>query len=329
MSNPVAIRVGNINIGEVSVQGDQVRGEGGPFDPRLMFPVSVTLQPRPERQAFTLLDVTGSLHPTGTTPSGANRIGPAVTVPLAREQMRFRTFPQASQTQGFELRIPLTPPLVAMLEAQRHASVDKVFRAVLHLLPTIGWLYETGNSFGRDRTPDGPMGELDVNLGMYSRFALLWTTHIEDLTVEVPASSWVELVLPGLGLDKLRLLEVVLPSASNLVPAGVVASFDGARRDYDLGDYRGCIEKCRYVRDALVGHLGATRDHRLGDIVADRRGLPADAPVRAFLNGVWRGWWDLTNAGHHVPAQQAFTSADAQACLMTAALILSYLGQMR
>ncbi len=193
----------------------------------------------------------------------------------------------------------------------------------------MAWLRETGNTIGRTGRPNGPSGELPIELGMYSRVALFWTTKIEPLSLQVPASVWVEQVLPGLGYDRLRLIEVALPLANDLVPATALAPFDGARRDYDLGNYRECIEKCRYVRDAVSTHLGTTKVRLLGDIVVERRGLPEDAPQRGFLNHLWQGWWDMTNAGHHVPTPHAFTRADAHMCLMTTAIILEYLGTVR
>jgi len=204
MSNPVDIRVGSRYIGQVVVQDNLVTGEGGPHDPRLVFPIAFTLDPRPMKQALALLDVTCSLHLTSTA-SDQNQVGQSITLHLAREQMRIRTFPQTSQTQGFQLRVPLSQSLLALVESHRHQADDKAFRAYLRLAPSVGWLYEIGNSRGLDGTPDGPLAELENNLGLYSKFAQLWTTEIADLKLEVPASVWVEKVLPGLGLDRLRL----------------------------------------------------------------------------------------------------------------------------
>jgi hypothetical protein len=326
MSNPVEIRVGSQYIGQVALQNNLVTGEGGPHDARLVFPLTVMLHPRPLNQALALLDVSCSLHLTGSA-SDQNQIGPTITMHLAREQVRVRTFQKVPANSGFEVRLPLSQPLLTLIEAHRHEADDKAFRAYLRLAPTIGWLYEIGNSGGVDGTPEAPMDQLDQTLGLYFKFAQLWTSQIADLSVDVPATAWVQKVLPGLGLDRLRLLEISLPEAGGLVPDGVVAHFDAARRDYDLGNYRECIEKCRYVRDALTQHLGTTRDKQLGDVVADRRGLSPDAPVRSFWNGIWRGTWDMTNAGHHVLVPQPFMAADARACLMAVTLILDYLGQ--
>jgi hypothetical protein len=280
------------------------------------------------KQALALLDVTCSLH-LKSPAFDENQVGPSVTMHLARDRMRVRTFPQAPESAGFQLRIPLSQPVLGLLETHRHQAPDMAFRAYLRLAPTVGWLYEIGNSRRPDGTADGPVDALESHLGMYSKLAQIWTAEIAPLSVEVPASVWVEKVLPGLGLDRLRLVEIALPEAGGVVPDGVVEHFDAARRDYDLGNYRECIEKCRYVRDALADHLGTTRTRQLGDVVADQRGLPPDAPVRNFWNGIWRGLWDITNAGHHASERQPFTAADAHACLMTAALILEYLGRPR
>ncbi len=133
MSDAAAIRVGNVTVGQVVVQENGVRGEGGPFDPRLMLPLTATMHPRPQAEAITLLDVTGSLHftPQGQQePFDENQVGPAVTVRLARQQMLVRSFPDNPVDSQFQLRIPLTQALVALLGERQ--GVPRVPASVTH-----------------------------------------------------------------------------------------------------------------------------------------------------------------------------------------------------
>jgi hypothetical protein len=131
-------------------------------------------------------------------------------------------------------------------------------------------------------------------------------------------------------MDRLRLVEISLPPGqSSFVPQEAVDFFDAARKEYDLGNYRECIEKSRYVRDALNRILKTTSSVRLGDVLVNQRGIPLEPTVRDFWDGVWQSWWNITNEGHHNPSPQPFTAQDARACLMTGAVILEFLGQLR
>ena len=100
--------------------------------------------------------------------------------------------------------------------------------------------------------------------------------------MQIPASLWVSNVLPPLGFSSLRLIEIALPAANELLPDALLASFDAARRDYDLGNYRECVQKCRDVRNAVEQHLRATRQHSVANVIGDRLGQLSDAPSVLF-----------------------------------------------
>ncbi len=93
-------------------------------------------------------------------------------------------------------------------------------------------------------------------LGRYSRVIVFWGARIVDFPVQVLAERWVKQVLPELGLNSLRLVEVALPTPGGFYPELAPTSFDEAQQGYDPGNYRACIEKCRYVRHAIEEHVG-------------------------------------------------------------------------
>jgi hypothetical protein len=317
------IQVNNRTIGTITLIEQGMRGEGGPHDPRIILPLAFTLHPQPPGAMLALTELRCSLHLSAPA-SSSNQIGPTVTVPLL-ENMSCRSVPGAPLTGQIEVRFPLTEKLIAHLEASRHQHPEGAFLAYLGLHGVVVWLYATGNV-----TPPGIKDHpLDLDLGPFSILAPFWYPRIGDLSIQLPASIWVDHVYSPLGFGSLRLIEVALPAANGLLPNGLIASLDAARRDYDLGNYRECIQKCRDARYAVENHLEATRANPVAAVIGDRLELPPDAPQRAFLRSVWTGLSDMTNAAHHVSTVQGMLRADAHACLLTLALLLEYISQLR
>ncbi len=317
--------VGNRIIGTISLNERETRGEGGPHDARIVLPLTVTMHPQPAAAMLALTELRCSLHLTTPTFAG-NQVGPTVTLNLL-ENMSCRSVPAGPGSWPIEVRLPLTEPLIVHLETHRHRHPEGTFVASLGFHGTVAWLSATGNT----TPPDARMQNhpIDLQFGLFSVLAPFWNTRIEDLSVQIPASQWVDRVLPPLGYTSLRLIEIILPAANGLLPEALVISFDAARRDYDLGNYRECIQKCRDVRSAVEHQLGAIRQHPVADVLGDRLGLPPDAPQRAFLRNVWTGFADLTNAAHHQSTVQGLLRADAHVCLLTTALLLEYISQLR
>jgi hypothetical protein len=164
-------------------------------------------------------------------------------------------------------------------------------------------------------------------MGLFSFVVPFWNTRIDDLPVRIPQSTWVDRVLPGLGLDRLRLVELALPAFGGPLPQEVVPHFDAARRDYDAGRYRECIQQCRSIRHAVERHLGATEKQPVQEQVGQRLGWPADSPQRMFLAQTWKALVDLTNAALH-RLDTVFQARDARACLLTTAVLLEYLERL-
>lgn len=320
------IQVSNRIIGTITIREREVRGEGGPYDARLVFPLSMTMHPQPPGAMLALTELRCSLHLS--TPSfAANQIGQAVTVPLL-EGLSCRSSTAGPLSGHIEVRLPVNEQLIVSLESHRHQHPEGTFVAYLGLHATVVWVAGIGgaNPAEAGLLQDHP---LDSSPGAYSLLAPFWYPGIADVQVQIPASLWVNNVLPSLGFSSLRLIEVALPVANGLLPDTLIASFDAARRDYDLGNYRECVQKCRDVRNAVEQYLGATRQHPVADVIGDRLGLPPAAPQRAFLRSVWTGLTDLTNAAHHQSTVQGLLRADAHVCLLTTALLLEYISQLR
>ncbi len=319
-------------VGTITLDVANVRGEGGPYDPRLVLPLTIALDPQDEPATLALTRLSCALHlrePSMAAPY--NQVGPST--PVLVDQLRDRlvaSTPKRLSAHQVEARLFLSPPALAQLEAHRHTDPAKVFVGALSFDGTLAWTYKTTmyytdatpgpHRFARDEWP------FDFRAGA-SLTAEIWTTRIEPLALRIPASTWVDNVLPGLGLDRLRLIEITLPVGGGPLPVSVVSMFDDAQRDYDAGRYRECVGKCRDVRHAVEQHLGATKAQPVADVVAAQLALPAGAAERTFLDGAWKALGDLTNSAHHIGTTGApsYSAAATRTCLFLTATLLDYM----
>jgi len=324
VSNPVSISLtGTRIIGELSLDENRVIGEGGWADPRLVFILQLTLNPAQPGALLVITELTCSLH-LASPASEQNQLSLAQTVNLLYG-FNCRAVPGGPFRGQVQVRIPLNQALLTQLERQRALDPEHAFEAVLRVKPTIAWLEQTGNT-----TPDeyGEHPFKNQQFGPFSRLAYFWYPQVADLAMRVPASVWTQQVLPGIGYEQVRSVEIRLPT-SGLLPAEILGYYDTARRHFDLGNYREAVAGCRDVRNAVERHLAAKAAHPVGAIVVERLGLAADAPQRAILAAAWETLRVATNEAHHVPGGARLTEADARLCLHLTAIVLEYLALLR
>jgi hypothetical protein len=315
-----AIQVGTRAVGEITLDADRVRGEGGPHNPRLVLPVTIRMHTRPAAETLTLTELVCTLYAGSIGPAG--QIGQPAIVDLTRG-LPARSNPHGSTPSYHEIQFPLSDALISLLEEHRHRTENKAFAGWLTISATVAWLAALGGESPLSQNiraiPDFPFG---TDMGICFTLAWFQDTIVENLSVPVSASVWIDSVLPGLGLDHLRLVEIALPHAGGALPDSVIPLFDAARRDYDEGRYRESIQKCRDVRTRVEKHLGATKHHPVGDAIGDRVASPLNDDEREFLNQSWTALVDFTSAAHHQPA---YVAADAKVCLLLTAVLLEFL----
>jgi hypothetical protein len=311
-------------IGEISLDPTKITGEGGLTNARLVFPLQIRLNPSSSKGAMiALTELTYSLHSGGPT-SEQNQLGPNARINL---MVGFTYRSMTYGTNGFTyVRLPVSAALITQLENQRLSHSEHAVSVQLHLQPTLAWMEQTG-SVTPDEYGEHPFKEEQT--GPFSRLSYFWYPQAGDLAAQISASDWIQNVLPGLGYNQARFVEIMLPTAVGLFPEAMLGYYDTARRHLDLGNYREAIASCRDIRTTVEGHLGATRINPVGTVTADRLGLPADAPQRAFLNATWEALVIATNTAHHLPGGPRLTGADARMCLYLTAILLDYLTHLR
>jgi hypothetical protein len=308
-------------IGSVRVDGSAVRGEGGPTSPRLVVPVAAEVEQRPAGAAIALCWLRGRLSTDPTAPATA--IAQPATELLLHEYP-VHSFPEGSSEYTVLLAFALTAAEVEELERRRHAQPGDAFALRLELDAVSAGL-TTYNQI--PVAPDAEVLPWGYEYGMVSELRPFWRTNIMPIPFTVEQSTWVRDVLPGLGYDRARLVEVQFPPP---LPEhrSAAREWDKAQRAMDERHYDDAVEECRDVLAMWEKQLGATSKRRVAGVIAEQRGWADDDARIAFVDGLWKATNDLVNAPHHpegTEATQHFDAADARLTLLLTAALSEYI----
>lgn len=315
IQQPITLGGGH-TVGSISVNGGAVRGEGGPIRPRLIVPVKFEMNPMGENAMIAVTSLTASLG-TDAYPSPANEICQQVSLQLASG------FPVKSQTYAnnhtVDVRFSMRAAEVEDIETRRHASSSDVF--TLHLgLDVVVSALRSHNGTATGQT------EWNSHAGMYAEVFPFWTTQVQPVQINIEQSTWVNNVLPGLGYDRLRLIELEfppqLPNHDN-----AARQFDSAMRALNERRYGDCIDKCRGLLNMWEKQYGATMNRRVADVISDERGWLENDIRRQMLDQLWKKVGDVANAPHHPEGDvntESFERRDARLILLLAAALSEY-----
>lgn len=330
MPNTTDIILYGQSIGSISVDGTRVCGEGGPINPQLVVPLEIQLDNQPDEAMLAIWRLGATLG-TDQNVRAATAVCPPVSVDLVGGNPGFLVHSTSGgqKKDRIELRFFLTPAQVEELERRRHAAGAGAFSLYLALEPTVVGL----KNFNEPPKPGEPPASMiwDLKYGMYAELAWFWAANQPSaLRVDVEPSTWVRNVLPGLGYDRVRLVEVTLPPP---LPGQVsaAAEFDRAKAALDARRYEDCVAACRGLLAMWKQALGATDDKRLAEVVAERLGWADDDGRRQFLDGLWKAATDFVNALHHPEGSSQgvwLDHRDARLTLMLTTLLSEYLGTL-
>ena len=239
---------------------------------------------------------------------------------LLIDNFPLRMLPKGGTDRTVMLRFVLSADEIERLEAHRHSVSDDVI--TLHLsVDAVAAAVTTHNS-GITPTPT----PWDRNYGMFSDIRPFWNTKVDPLRFTVQQPTWVRDVLPGLGYERRRLLELRFPPA---LPnhKSAAREWDRARVAFDSKRYGDCISECRDLLSMWIKQLGATKAKPVADMIADREKWSADDRRRGFLDGLSKSATDLANAPHHPEGhaqEHEFGPKDARLMLLLTAALSEY-----
>ncbi|HUX05406.1 MAG: hypothetical protein ACYC1I_04285 [Acidimicrobiales bacterium] len=311
---PQGIYLGGANeICSISVNGGEVLGEGGPLRPQLVMPVKFEMRQQPKDAQITLTSFIASL---GT----AQHASPAQLICQPVTQQLTNRFPATSQTYAYEhieyVRFFLSAVEVEDVEARRHAANSDVFTMWLKFDVAVAGLRSHNND---DELPWNPQ------FGTISEVFPFWAAQPQPLQINVEQSSWVNNVLPGLGYDQLRLIELKfpppLPDHDN-----AASQFDKAKRALDERRYDDCIKECRGLLKMWEKQFGATEKYPVADVIARDRHWAAGDDRRDLIYALWQRVSKVVSAPHHSenPVIKTFDRRDARLVLILLAALSEY-----
>ena len=161
----------------------------------------------------------------------------------------------------------------------------------------------------------------------------LLDSQVGDGMLEIEPTTWARAVLPGLGVQSSRWVELRIPGP---LPdsAPLRAGFDSATRSLSSGAVNGpseCVAACRAILAAWEQHLGASSKDgsRVADQIGTRCSWAPGDPRRKWLDEVWKGMHVLSDDAHHPENQvAAIDYQTARALLLQVATVSDYLARV-
>ena len=307
----------NSTVGKVIVNPEEIQGMGDWHNPSLHIPLKIQFHARPKGEYIALIRLTASLHFLESHDI-TNQFGAQVSYDFINNlSNRSYIYPFEG---GARLLFPLTHEQIKQLEDLRHKPNSHLF---LYLDPIIARVQFKEGAYLMQ-------GEYKQDV-LQADFSYLWQAAIGTLSIDTSAMKWTENILPNMGYDYYRLVEVTLPSSNTLVPEQAIKYFNQAKKAYDERNYPECLRVCRLALEEIEKHL-QVRDHLLGTAVTKKLGWPDKSELTEqakFMNNTWPGLYILANAANHTPSNLSLLPADAHAGLLSIAMMLEYLGQLQ
>ena len=324
MTEKQTIMVGSgRGVGKVSVDTARIRGEGGPIRPQLVVPLVIEMAALPEQSSVMMTSLTARLA-SDQNISAQKLLCRPVDVSVQRG-FHVRSTSTGSNECNVEVRFFLTTTDVEDIEQQRHASqAGGTLMLYLGLEADIAGIQTFNNLLPGQQPPEGsPWDSLD---GLFSQLLPFWTTQITPLRVEIEQSAWIRNVLPGLGYERLRLIEMTFPPP---LPdhTSAATQFDKARRALDERRYGDCILECRGLLNMWEKHYHADSKNHIAGVVAADRHWADDDIRRDFLDTLWKEVGDIANAPHHPEGDtnaELLNARDARLVLLLTAALSAY-----
>jgi hypothetical protein len=322
------ITLSNYGVGRVSVDPAMVRGEGGAHDARIVVPVSIEMSPQPAEQQLALVRLSGVLHLDDPS-LPQSRIGGPDSVDLTYN-MVCRSLPDGSVAQVVELRFSLAAPIIEKLERRRHDA--HAHEAVLHLglEGTVVWLHTTHGNVPPRNTESALGREIAGRFALHSEMSVFWYTRIDSLRLAIDQAQWVRNVLPGLGYNNVRLVELTLPP---ILPfsANAGTRFAQVQQAFDTERYEDAVAGTRAILSAWNSYFRTGKQRLLADVLGKLLGWPPADPRRPLVDALWKSVTDFANVPHHPEGQETPfdpSPADARLQLLLVTILSDYLGNL-
>jgi hypothetical protein len=321
MTMKSSVRAGGYLVAELVVDPARISGAGGPWSPVLVVPLDLVMSAQEKQRTLVVEELVAELW-VGTNGQAPVQLGSPYRINGSSGRSgQLRSYPHGATTDSLQLRFRLTQDELRGFEQHAHRHAPSPLALELRLEAHVAWARRSFGAVGADEVADFPS-----NFGFFSEMLPLAQCDVENLTIQLSRERLAEEILPGLGLDRLRLIAVQFPPQIS-VPR-FHERFDFARTHFDAFRYEEAVAGCRDARKLVEQAFGATSKEPVAVKAARIAGLATDAPAVLFLDGIWRSLADLTNEAKHGERGHRYTAAEARAALITLAAAVELLNEL-
>jgi hypothetical protein len=317
-----SITISSTEVGTISADPDRVVSAGGALNPTLVVPLEVALERHTDGEPTLGLNwLEARLGLPGGSPGAWPMIGPtSFRFTGALGHATIHSLPVVSRRE-LPIDFALTEGQVRALEDLAHVSRGDSVPITLSFSGLLCQVVEGSPVTLRQGRGTSAARHQVGNLYDLRPIA---ETRIGELTIPIARERWAKEIIPGFGVDRLRMVAVRFPSGGSTT-APIVQRFDEAVREYDAGRYEQALGKLRKLREAVEKSFGAVGSRPLADIMAERRGW-TQSQVASF-DRVWKALIDITNESVHGDEHppRVYDHSEARLAIMVAAAALECL----
>ncbi|RXK59177.1 hypothetical protein ESA94_13635 [Lacibacter luteus] len=176
----------------------------------------------------------------------------------------------------------------------------------------------------------GQYQEISFQDGNTGSFMTGTETSLGQLKFEVEQSKWVNSILPQLGHNSYKLIE--LPLANDIIPKeyqNSLTELEAARKYFMNGDYDKTVAHCRSAIDPFK----QIKSKELREFIESKSELDwVSAVIDAtgdWLDKILKATSGFTSKTHHIPSTGHFGRADAEILIMMTTAIVAYVGKIQ
>jgi hypothetical protein len=145
---------------------------------------------------------------------------------------------------------------------------------------------------------------------------------------QIPQSVWINKILPQIGHDSFRLIEI--PSMSHLIPGEYslsICELEEAKKYFLLGEYDKTVAHCRSALDPFK----AQKDELRTFIKSKSEFSWVNEVLTAtdeWLNKLVKSTSHFTSKAHHIPSTGHFGRSEAEIIMMVTVALIAYIGKL-
>ncbi|MBI5539666.1 MAG: hypothetical protein HY951_06375 [Bacteroidia bacterium] len=150
-----------------------------------------------------------------------------------------------------------------------------------------------------------------------------------NLYFSIPKSHWVEKILPNLGYQSLKLIEIPLTHKTLKEAYGdIIFEFNKAEGYFNQKDYNKCVAHCRCTLDALTRNLIKIRKQEASE-TAFKWLKSIDTATYKWIDELNKANTALSGKTHHAGQKRDFSRQEAESIYLVILGLLNFIAHIK